>query len=210
MIDKSLPITKEQIQSLYDAPVNQAAMRNVLGLKDYHMYINDCYEQFIKDHVFVHQIPEDILDLLSDKVYEFAGMLQESYDEVETHTLPVATLNMVENVALTLARRIVYIINRDIIHAETGGEPCYPYLDVNPDFLKVMADIFITFWFNAETRVESLKNYVAFMTHVVCRCHYIVNFKKSTPCVYQGKPIASINRHILLGRLESFAVQHLN
>ena len=83
------------------------------------------------------------VDLLCEKVRELKLML----DNADNDTYSPVSIGSINNVGMSLVRRIFFISNEQAIREATNGRIVYPYVNVDQALLSLMRDVFLKMYF---------------------------------------------------------------
>ena len=90
------------------------------------------------------EFSKEFFDLLCEKVRELILMMRNA-DNDEYSPLSIGSIN---NVGMSLFRRIFFIANEKVIREKTNGRIVYPYVNVDPLLSLIMKNIFLKMYFS--------------------------------------------------------------
>lgn len=117
----------------------------------------------------------DFFDLLMEKVVELTNIMDNADDE---NTTPLS-MGMIDNVGMSLLRRIFFIANEEVIRTHTNGEIVYPYIIVDPKLKDIMRHLFLAVYFS-ELRYRLIPLYV-YIFIPFCKRYPTVRFNVRYP-----------------------------
>lgn len=116
-----------------------------------------------------------IFELLAAKVRELVLMMRNA-DTDQFHPL---SFGSIENVGLSLFRRIFFIANEEAIRAHSGGRIVYPFLVVDPELKAIMRHLFLAMYFSPIC--DSLIPLYIYLAIPLCKNRRLVHFNVRYP-----------------------------
>ena len=86
-----------------------------------------------------------IFDLLCEKVRELVLMMRNA----DTDEYSPLSMGSIQNVGMSLFRRIFFIANEETIRKKSGGKIIYPFIVVDPELKHIMFNVFLTIYFSS-------------------------------------------------------------
>ena len=85
-----------------------------------------------------------VFDLLCEKVRELVLMMRNA----DTNEYAPLSMGSIQNVGMSLFRRIFFIANEENIRKKSGGKIIYPFIVVDPELKHIMFNVFLTIYFS--------------------------------------------------------------
>lgn len=85
-----------------------------------------------------------IFKLLCEKVVELVLMMRNA----DTDEYPPLSIGSIQNVGMSLFRRIFFIANEKVIREKSNGEIVYPFVVVDPKLKHIMYNVFLMIYFS--------------------------------------------------------------
>lgn len=89
------------------------------------------------------EMSSEFVNLLCEKVRELKLML----DNADNDTYSPVSIGSINNIGMSLVRRIFFISNEEAIREKTNGRIVYPYVNVDQSLLSLMRDVFLKMYF---------------------------------------------------------------
>ena len=86
-----------------------------------------------------------IFDLLCEKVRELVLMMRNA----NTDEYSPLSIGSIQNVGMSLFRRIFFIANEETIRKKSDGKIIYPFIIVDPELKHIMFNVFLTIYFSS-------------------------------------------------------------
>ena len=85
-----------------------------------------------------------IFNILCEKVVELVLMMRNA----DTDEYSPLSMGSIQNVGMSLFRRIFFIANEKVIREKSGGRIIYPFVVVDPNLKHIMSNVFLMIYFS--------------------------------------------------------------
>lgn len=116
-----------------------------------------------------------IFDLLCEKVRELVLMMRNA----DTDEYSPLSIGSIQNVGMSLFRRIFFIANEETIRKKSSGKIIYPFIVVDPKLIHIMFNVFLTIYFSSICDV--LIPLYVFSAIPLCQKKGVVSFNRKYP-----------------------------